>query len=46
MLDWFKQAGHEPGGLYGYYRMLAEELRDPQTVDPVGLWTRSNFRPW
>jgi hypothetical protein len=46
MLDWFKQASHEPGGLYGYYRMLAEELRDPQTVDPVRLWTRSNFRPW
>src|SRR6266568_3966586 len=32
MLDWFKQAGREPGGLYQYYKMLAAELRDPQTV--------------
>jgi hypothetical protein len=45
MLDWFKGAAWEPGGLYGYYKMLAEELRDPQTVDPVGLSARSSVRP-
>ncbi len=45
MLDWFKGAAREPGGLYGYYRMLAEELPDPQTVDPVGRSARSSFRP-
>jgi hypothetical protein len=26
-LDWFKQAGREPG-IFGYYRMLAQ-TRDP-----------------
>jgi predicted phage terminase large subunit-like protein len=35
MLDWFKAAGREPGGFYGYYRALAEELLDPQTVNPA-----------
>src|SRR6266478_6803545 len=34
MLDWFKQAGREPGGFYHYYRMLAAELRDPQAARP------------
>ena len=24
MLDWFKSAAREPGGLYAYYRMLAQ----------------------
>ena len=37
MLDWFKQAGRAPGGLYQYYKTLAEELRDPQTVRPAPL---------
>ena len=27
MLDWFKQAGREPGGVWQYYKMLAQELR-------------------
>jgi predicted phage terminase large subunit-like protein len=31
MLDWFKGAAREPGGLYGYYRMLAQEL--PRSAD-------------
>jgi hypothetical protein len=26
MLDWFKQAGREPGGFYRYYKTLVEEL--------------------
>jgi hypothetical protein len=26
MLDWFKQAGPEPGGFYRYYKTLVEEL--------------------
>jgi len=37
MLDWFKQGGREPGGFYGYYKALAEELRNPQTVKPAPL---------
>ena len=41
MLDWFKAAGREPGGLYGYYRALAEELRE--TVKPAPL-SASPFR--
>ena len=45
MLDWFKQAGREPGGLYDYYRMLAEELPDPQTVKPAPL-SASGCRRW
>src|SRR5438270_13509335 len=35
MLDWFKGAGREPGGFFGYYKMLAEKLTDPQTVGPA-----------
>jgi hypothetical protein len=31
MLDWFKQAGREPG-ILGYYRMLAQ-MRD--TAEPL-----------
>jgi len=34
MLDWFKSAARELGFL-GYYRMLAEELSDPQRAKPV-----------
>jgi predicted phage terminase large subunit-like protein len=45
LLDWFKQATRDPGGLYDYYRMLAGELTDPQTVDSVRLSARSSFRP-
>jgi hypothetical protein len=30
MLDWFKGAARELGEFYGYYRMLAQELPDPQ----------------
>jgi hypothetical protein len=37
LLDWFKGAAREPGGFYGYYRTLAEELHDPQTAKPVPL---------
>jgi hypothetical protein len=33
MLDWFKQAAREPGFI-GYYRMLAEELRQKQGEQP------------
>ena len=32
LLDWFKAAGREPGGFYGYYRMLAQ-MRD--AAEPV-----------
>src|SRR5207245_1834815 len=39
MLDWFKQAGREPGGLYQYYKARTEELRDPQTGMPDTLST-------
>jgi hypothetical protein len=35
MLAWFKGAAREPGGLYGYYRMLAGELRDLQRAGPA-----------
>jgi hypothetical protein len=35
-LDWFKAAACEPGGFYGYYKTLAEELHGLQTVKPVG----------
>jgi hypothetical protein len=31
MLDWFKQAGREPGGIYQCYKELA---RDPQAARP------------
>jgi hypothetical protein len=41
MLDWFKAAARAPGGFYGYYRALAEELPDPQTASPVRLSARS-----
>jgi len=37
MLDWFKGAAREPGGFYGYYRMLAKELPDRPTVKPAPL---------
>jgi hypothetical protein len=37
VLDWFKGAAREPGGFYGYYRTLAEELPEPQTVKPAPL---------
>jgi len=43
MLDWFKGAACEPGGLYGYYRTLAEELRDSPTVGPAPLPARFGF---
>jgi hypothetical protein len=45
MLDWFKGAAREPGGFYGYYRVLAAELPDPQMVEPAQLSIRS-FRRW
>ncbi len=34
MLDWLKQAGREPGGIYQYYKALAQE---PQTARPEPL---------
>jgi hypothetical protein len=37
MLDWFKQPGREPGGLYQYYKTLAEKLPDPETAKPAPL---------
>jgi hypothetical protein len=43
MLDWFKGVAREPGGFYGYYRALAEELADAQTVTPAPL-SASRFR--
>jgi predicted phage terminase large subunit-like protein len=43
MLDWFKGAAREPGGLYAYYKTLAEELRDSPTVGPAPL-SASGFR--
>ena len=46
MLDWLKQAGREPGGLYQYYKTLAEELRDSPTVGPAPLSARSGPRRW
>jgi len=46
MLDWFKGAGRAPGGLYQYYKALAEELRDPQADRPGPLSARSGFRRW
>ena len=46
MLDWFKQAGREPGGLYQYYKELAEELRDSQTARPAPLSARFALRRW
>ena len=36
MLDWFKQAGREPGGIYQYYKELAQQ---PQTQRPEPLST-------
>ena len=32
MLDWFKGAAREPGGFYGYYRMLAQTRVPPEPV--------------
>ena len=34
LLDWLKQAGREPGGIYQYYKELAQE---PQTARPEPL---------
>jgi hypothetical protein len=34
MLDWFKQGGRDPGGLYQYYNKLAQE---PLTGRPESL---------
>src|SRR5712691_7895807 len=36
LLDWLKQAGREPGGIYQYYKKLAGE---PQTARPEPLST-------
>jgi predicted phage terminase large subunit-like protein len=44
ILDWFKAATREPG-ILGYYRMLAEDLPDPQRVGPALPSARSGFRP-
>jgi hypothetical protein len=46
MLDWFKQAGRKPGGLYQYYKTLAEELRDAPTVGPAPLSAKFGFHRW
>ena len=43
MLDWFKSATRERGGFYGYYRALAEEVSELQTVKPAAL-SASPFR--
>jgi len=45
MLDWFKGAAREPGGFYGYYKTLAEELRAPATSRPAPL-SASGLRRW
>jgi hypothetical protein len=34
LLDWLKQAGREPGGIYQYYKELAQA---PQTARPEPL---------
>jgi len=34
LLDWLKQAGREPGGIYQYYKELAQQ---PQTARPEPL---------
>jgi hypothetical protein len=46
LLDWFKQAGREPGGFYQYYKTLAEELCDSPTVRPAPLSGRFGPRRW
>jgi hypothetical protein len=43
---WLKQAGREPGGMYRYYKELAEELRDSQAVRPAPFSARFSFRRW
>jgi hypothetical protein len=46
MFDWFKGAAREPGGFYGfygYYRMLAEELRETPRPAPL---RGSGFHQW
>jgi len=45
MLDWFKGAAREPGGFYGYYKTLAEELRAQATSRPAPL-SASGLRRW
>ena len=45
MLDWFKAAGREPGGFYGFYRALAEALRDTRTTNAAPL-SANSFRRW
>ena len=45
MLDWFKGAAREPGGFYGYYPAIAEELQY-QTVKPSPLSARSRPSHW
>jgi hypothetical protein len=45
MLDWFKGAGREPGGFYQYYKLLAEELPEPQTAAPASL-PATRFLRW
>jgi hypothetical protein len=45
VLDWFEAATREPGGLYAYYRALAEEFPGPQPVKPAPL-SASGFRRW
>ena len=46
MLDWFKGAAREPGGLYRYYKALAEELRDSPNVGPAPLSGKFGPRRW
>ena len=41
MLDWFEAAARQPGGFYGYYKRLAEEVSKPNTVEPAPLSARS-----
>jgi len=45
MLDWFKTAGREPGGFYGYYRALAAGLADARKVEPTRP-SASSLRQW
>jgi len=43
LLDWLKQAGREPSGIYQYYKELA---REPQTDRPEPLSTMAKrLRP-
>ena len=38
MLDWFKQAGREPGGIWQLYKeRYSQQARDPQKPEPLSV---------